>query len=135
MADYFGHWLAIGRTPGAKLPRIFYVNWFRKDQDGKFIWPGYGENSRVLAWIVGRVTGERPAQDTPIGLVPPLGAGGIDSDGLGIGEEQMSKLLEVDRDGWIAQLPQIKEHYAEFGDRLPDELRGQLQELERRLKD
>jgi phosphoenolpyruvate carboxykinase (GTP) len=135
MADYFGHWLTIGRRPGAKLPRIFYVNWFRKDQDGKFIWPGYGENSRVLAWIVGRVTGDSPAVDTPIGLVPPLGAGGIDTDGLEISERQMSMLLEVDADGWIAQLPQIKEHYAEFGDRLPDELRGQLQDLERRLKD
>ena len=131
MGDYFAHWLAIGAREGAQLPKVFYVNWFRKDEDGTFLWPGYGENSRVLAWVFGRVTGEAEAQETAIGLVPPVGA--IDTDGLDVSDETMSRLLEVDTDGWKAQLPQIKEHYAEFGDKLPDALRGQLEALESQL--
>jgi len=131
MGDYFAHWLAIGAREGAQLPKVFYVNWFRKDQDGTFMWPGYGENSRVLAWAFGRVTGDAEAQETAIGLLPPLGA--IDTDGLDVSDETMSRLLEVDTDGWKAQLTQIKEHYAEFGDKLPDALRGQLETLESRL--
>ena len=133
MGDYFGHWLQVARREGAKMPRIFYVNWFRKDEDGKFMWPGYGENSRVLAWVFGRVAGRAEAVQTPIGLLPPTGAGGIDLDGLDVSDATMAKLLEVDRVGWAAQLPQMREHYAEFGDRLPAELRAQLQELEQRL--
>ncbi|MGI8507262.1 MAG: phosphoenolpyruvate carboxykinase (GTP), partial [Solirubrobacteraceae bacterium] len=133
MGDYFAHWLAIGRKDGAKLPRIFYVNWFRKNEDGRFLWPGYGENSRVLAWIFGRVTGEAEAVQTPIGLVPPVGEGGIDTDGLDVSSATMAKLLEIDPEGWSAQLPQMKEHFAEFGDRLPAELRAQLDVLEQRL--
>ncbi len=133
MGDYFGHWLQVARREGAKMPRIFYVNWFRKDEDGKFMWPGYGENSRVLAWVFGRVAGRAEAVQTPIGLLPPTGAGGIDLDGLDVSDATMAKLLEVDREGWAAQLPQMREHYAEFGDRLPAELRAQLQELEQRL--
>src|SRR5580698_5310538 len=78
MADYWGHWLRLGRTEGAKLPKVFYVNWFRKGADGKFLWPGYGENSRVLAWIFSRCEGQAEAVDTEIGLVPTLGVGGID---------------------------------------------------------
>ncbi len=135
MADYFAYWLRIGHREGVKLPRVFYVNWFRKDESGKFLWPGFGENSRVLAWIFGRVTGDSDAVDTPIGLVPPIGERGIDVEGLDISTETMSKLLDVDRDGWRAQLPQMKEHYAGFGDRLPDELHAQLEALERRLDD
>jgi len=133
MGDYFGHWLKLGRRDGAKLPRIFYVNWFRKDEDGKFMWPGYGENSRVLAWAFQRVAGRAEAVETPIGLVPPTGPGGIDTDGLDVSDATMSKLLEVDPEGWTAQLPQMKEHYAEFGDKLPFELRAQLEALEERL--
>jgi len=133
MGDYFGHWLQVARREGAKMPRIFYVNWFRKDEDGKFMWPGYGENSRVLAWVFGRVAGRAEAVQTPIGLLPPTGAGGIDLDGLDVSDATMAKLLEVDREGWAAQLPQMREHYAGFGDRLPAELRAQLQELEQRL--
>ena len=133
MGDYFAHWLAVGRREGVKLPLIFYVNWFRKDEDGKFMWPGFGENSRVLAWIFGRVIGGAQAVETPIGLVPPAGPGGIDTDGLDVSEEMMAKLLEVDPEQWALQLPQIKEHYAEFGDKLPAELRDQLQALEQRL--
>jgi len=133
MGDYFAHWLKLGRREDARLPQIFSVNWFRKDEDGVFMWPGYGENSRVLAWVFGRVTGDAQAVETPIGLVPPVGVGGIDIDGLQISSATMGKLLEVDSGGWSAQLPQIKEHLAEFGDKLPDELRAQLETLEQRL--
>ena len=133
MADYFRHWLEIGRRDGAKLPRIFYVNWFRKDEDGKFLWPGYGENSRVLAWIFRRCQGNAQALDTAIGLVPPVGDGGIDIQGLDVTPESMAKLLEVDIDGWRQQLPQMHEHYAEFGAKLPAELHAQLDTLELRV--
>jgi phosphoenolpyruvate carboxykinase (GTP) len=131
MGDYFGHWLAVGRREGAKLPKIFYVNWFRKDEDGKFLWPGYGENSRVLAWIFRRLEGAAGADETPIGLVPSPGA--IDTEGLDISDEAMAQLVAVDPDGWKAQLPQVREHFARFGDRLPAELAEQLRALEERL--
>jgi len=133
MADYFAHWLEIGRRKGAELPRIFYVNWFRKDDDGKFLWPGFGENCRPLAWIFRRLEGKAKANETAIGLVPPVGEGGIDTSGLDIEREAVEKLLEVDHDAWIEQLPQMHEHYGKFGDGLPDELRGQLEKLERGL--
>ena len=133
MGDYFAHWLKVAHRDGAQLPRLFYVNWFRKDDDGAFMWPGYGENSRVLAWIFGRVNGDTDAVETPIGLLPPTGPRGIDLDGLDVPEATMAKLLEVDIDGWLRQLPQMKEHYAEFGSKLPDELHAQLQALEQRL--
>ena len=133
MGDYFTHWLRIGEREGAKLPRVFYVNWFRKDDDGKFMWPGFGENSRVLAWIFGRVAGNAEATDTAIGLLPPTGGGGIDTTDLDVDEETMAKLLEVDTEGWQLQLSQIKEHFAEFGDKLPEELRQELDGLEQRL--
>jgi phosphoenolpyruvate carboxykinase (GTP) len=133
MGDYFAHWLRVGHKQGAKLPRIFYVNWFRKDAGGRFLWPGYGENSRVLAWVFGRVTGEAEAVETPIGFVPTIGEGGINTQDLDVSDETMAQLLEVDPEGWQAQLPQMKEHYAEFGDRLPAELRDQLDALEQRL--
>ncbi len=134
MGDYFAHWLAIGRREGAKVPRIFYVNWFRKDEvDGKFMWPGFAENSRVMAWIFRRCEGRARAIETEIGLVPPVGEGGIDIDGLYVTPETMAKLLEIDVEGWKEQLPQMREHYAKFGDKLPAELRAQLEELEKRL--
>jgi phosphoenolpyruvate carboxykinase (GTP) len=97
------------------------------------MWPGFGENSRVLAWIFRRLTGEAKAEETAIGLVPPVGEGGIDTDGLDVSPETMAKLLEVDHGGWAAQLPQIKQHYAEFGEKLPPELHQQLTALEHRL--
>ena len=133
MADYFAHWLEMGRTQGAQLPQIFYVNWFRKDDDGKFLWPGFGENSRVLAWIFRRCEGSADAVETKIGLVPTAGEGGIDIEGLDISSEAMAQLLEVDPDAWKQQLPQVHEHYARFGDRLPAEMRRQLEALEQRL--
>ena len=132
MADYFRHWLEVGAGADAsKLPKLFYVNWFRKDDDGQFLWPGFGENSRVLAWVFGRCAGTAEAQETPIGLVPAPGA--IDTEGLDVSEERMAELMRVDPEEWKAQLPQVKEHYAQFGDQLPAELRAQLDALEQRL--
>jgi phosphoenolpyruvate carboxykinase (GTP) len=133
MGDYFAHWLSVGARKGAQLPGIFYVNWFRKDDDGKFLWPGYGENSRVLAWIFRRCDGSVDAEETPIGLVPEAGENGIDIEGLEIDPGAMKKLLSVDPEDWRHQLPQMHEHYAKFGDRLPAELKKQLDELEERL--
>jgi phosphoenolpyruvate carboxykinase (GTP) len=133
MADYFAHWLEIGRRDAAQLPRIFHVNWFRKDDDGKFLWPGFKENSRVLAWIFRRCDDAAEARESEIGLVPPTGDGGIPTEGLNISEEAMAKLLEVDPEEWKQQLPQMHEHYARFGDRLPSELRAQFEALEERL--
>jgi phosphoenolpyruvate carboxykinase (GTP) len=133
MADYFAHWLQIGRREGAQLPRLFHVNWFRKDEDGKFLWPGFGENSRVLAWIFRRCDDAAEAVETEIGLVPPIGEKGIPVEGLKIGDEAMAKVLDVDAEEWRQQLPQMHEHYARFGDRLPSELREQMKALEERL--
>jgi phosphoenolpyruvate carboxykinase (GTP) len=133
MADYFQHWLKLGRREGAGLPRIFCVNWFRKDEHGNFLWPGYGENSRVLEWIFRRCQGQAGAVKTPIGLLPPVGEGGIDTDGLEVTPDAMAKLLEVDVYGWRQQLPQMHEHYAEFGDKLPPQLHALLKRLDDRL--
>jgi phosphoenolpyruvate carboxykinase (GTP) len=135
MADYFGHWLSLREREGAQLPRIFHVNWFRKDGGDRFLWPGFGENSRVLAWIFRRCEGRADAVETAIGLVPPVGDGGIETEGLEVSEADMERLLAVDRGEWREQLPALKEHYEQFGDRLPEELREQLAELERRLGD
>ena len=132
MADYFAHWLEIGRREGARLPKIFYVNWFRKDDDGRFLWPGFGENSRVLAWVFARCAGRGAALQTPIGLLPPAGEGGIDTRGLNVSEADMAALLSVNPEEWKAQLPQFREHLAKF-ERLPAELHEQLQALEERL--
>ena len=132
MGDYFGHWLRIGQRSGAKLPKIFMVNWFRKDDEGRFLWPGFGENSRVLAWVFRRCDGEAEAVDTPIGRVPA--AGSIDTDGLDVSAEQMAELLRIDPDEWKQQLSQVRAHFDNFGDKLPDELERQLQALEQRLE-
>jgi phosphoenolpyruvate carboxykinase (GTP) len=132
MADYFEHWLEIGRRgDAAKLPKIFHVNWFRKDADGKFIWPGFGENSRVLEWVFRRCDGEAEAVDTPIGRVPAPGA--LKTDGLDLPADRVSELLDVDAGQVKAELPQVHEHFAKFGDDLPQELRAQLEALEGRL--
>jgi phosphoenolpyruvate carboxykinase (GTP) len=131
MADYFAHWLKAGQREGADLPRIFYVNWFRKDADGKFLWPGFGENSRVLEWVFRRCEGTADAVETPIGLLPTEGA--INTEGLNISAEAMQELLSVDEDLVRAQLPQLQEHLAKFGDALPAELAEQLKALEARL--
>jgi phosphoenolpyruvate carboxykinase (GTP) len=131
MADYFAHWLRIGRREGARLPRVFMVNWFRKGEDGRYLWPGFGDNSRVLAWVFRRCDDEADAVETPIGLVPASRA--IDTTGLDLSEDDLAELLKVDPDEWRAQLPQIHQHFAQFGDRLPKEMRAQLDALEERL--
>ena len=133
MGDYFQHWLEIGEQgDAAKLPKLFHVNWFRKDEDGKFLWPGFGENSRVLAWIFRRCEGSADAVETPVGYVPA--PDGIDTNGLDVSAEDLAELLRVDPDGLRQELPTIHEHFARFGDRLPEELRAQLEELEKRLE-
>jgi phosphoenolpyruvate carboxykinase (GTP) len=132
MADYLAHWLKAGEREGAQLPRIFYVNWFRKDAGGKFLWPGFGENSRVLEWVFRRCEGSAEAVKTAIGLLPAEGA--INTEGLTIDEEAMRELLSVDEDLVREQLPQVKEHFAQFGDKLPAQLAQQLDGLERRLQ-
>jgi len=131
MADYLAHWLKTGERDGAQLPRIFYVNWFRKDADGKFLWPGFGENSRVLEWVFRRCDDSAEAVESAIGLLPAEGA--INTEGLNIDAEAMRELLSVDEDLVREQLPQVKEHFAQFGDKLPAALGKQLADLEQRL--
>jgi phosphoenolpyruvate carboxykinase (GTP) len=132
MADYFGHWLEIGdRGENEKLPKIFIVNWFRKDEEGNFLWPGFGENIRVLDWIVRRCNGEGEAGETEIGLVPP--PSDINTDDLEISEKEMEQLLEVDPEQVRQQLHQIEAHLAQFGARLPDQISEQLESLKQRL--
>jgi len=132
MADYFAHWLKLGANADPdKLPRIFYVNWFRKGPDGRFIWPGFGENSRVLEWIVRRLEGRADAVETPLGLVPA--EGGLNTEGLAISDGALRELLTVDHEAVEVELPQISEHLAKFGDRLPRQITEQLDDLERRL--
>jgi phosphoenolpyruvate carboxykinase (GTP) len=133
MGDYFAHWLAIGaKGDPDKLPKLYNVNWFRKGADGKFLWPGYGENSRVLKWVFERVTGTAKAVDTPIGRLPAPGA--LDVAGLNLGSGAMDEILRVDVEGWLAELPQIREHYVRFGAKLPEGLREELSALESRLQ-
>jgi phosphoenolpyruvate carboxykinase (GTP) len=131
MADYFGHWLELGRKEGVTLPKVFHVNWFRKDEDGKFLWPGFGENSRVLEWVFRRCDGNADAVETPIGLVPA--AGDLKTEGLDLAPGALERLLEVDTEKVKAELPQVREHLAKFGDRLPAEIRAQFDRLEQRL--
>jgi phosphoenolpyruvate carboxykinase (GTP) len=131
MAEYFGHWLKLGREHPNEMPRVFLVNWFRKDADGNFIWPGFGENSRVLEWIFRRCDGDVDAVDSAIGRVPRLED--LNMDGLEMDEGELEHLLEVDLDELGQQLPQLEEHLARFGDRLPAELQAQLDALKQRL--
>jgi phosphoenolpyruvate carboxykinase (GTP) len=132
MADYFAHWLKIGASTDAdKLPKIFYVNWFRKAEDGHWLWPGYGENSRVLEWVFDRAGGRGEAVETPVGWVPAPGA--IDIEGVDVSKEDMEELLRVDHDEWRTEVPLIRKHYAQFGDRLPQYLRQTVDKLEQRL--
>ena len=133
-ADYFAHWLGMEKaTDPAKLPKIFFVNWFRRDDDGRFLWPGFGENSRVLKWVFERVNGDADAIDTPIGKLPTKQS--LDTDGLEIDEADLDTILSVDVDGWKSAVPQIREHFARFGDRLPDVLNDEVDALEAKLAD
>jgi phosphoenolpyruvate carboxykinase (GTP) len=131
MGDYFAHWLKVGAKGGDKMPKVFYVNWFRKNADGKFIWPGYGDNSRVLKWIFERCDGGSRAVETAIGLLPTPDA--LDTTGLDIAPEALAEILALDAEGWKLQLPSLREHYAKFGDKLPPELAEELSALAKRL--
>ena len=133
MADYLEHWLKIGSAAAdaSKLPKLFYVNWFRKGADGKFLWPGYGENSRVIKWVFERVAGAGDAVETPIGYLPAPGA--LDTTGLAISPEAVAQLVEVDVDDWRKELPSIEEHFTFLGARLPEALRDELDALAERL--
>jgi phosphoenolpyruvate carboxykinase (GTP) len=130
MADYFGHWLQMGTTI-PKPPKIFHVNWFRQDDQGKFIWPGFGENLRVLEWILGRCREQAPAVESPIGLLPAPGA--INTDGIDVDERTMRELLTVSKDDWKKEAENIGEFFAKFGDRLPAEMARQREALARRV--
>jgi phosphoenolpyruvate carboxykinase (GTP) len=131
-ADYMNHWLEIGKGADAsKLPRIFGVNWFRRDDDGSFLWPGFGDNSRVLKWVVDRLEDEADAVETPIGLVPT--ADGIDIEGLDMTTETVAKAVAVNPAEWARELPLIEEWFAKFGDRLPAELADELDTLKARV--
>ncbi|MDF5754747.1 phosphoenolpyruvate carboxykinase (GTP) [Spongiactinospora sp. TRM90649] len=129
MGDYFGHWLEVGRRQGAELPRIYYVNWFRKGADGSFLWPGFGENSRVLKWIVERLNGTAEAVRTPIGLLPDA----IDTEGLEISQEALDTLLSVDTEVWKEEAALVPPHFETFGDHLPKELWDEYHALVKRL--
>jgi len=132
MGEYFQHWINIGtKSSEDKLPKIFFVNWFRKTKDGKWLWPGYGDNSRVLAWIFERCAGTAKAVETPIGFMPTV-------DGIarpeGVSEEDMKELLSVDIEGWKKEIADIRaNHYPKFGDKLPKELADELVAIEKRL--
>jgi phosphoenolpyruvate carboxykinase (GTP) len=132
MADYWAHWLRVGQREGAKLPAIYFVNWFRKDADGRFLWPGFGENARVLKWVFERCEGTGAAVETPIGNLPAAGA--LDVRGLPVSDAALAELLRVDAEGWLADAEGVREHYAQFGERVPQELHAELEELVTRLE-
>jgi phosphoenolpyruvate carboxykinase (GTP) len=132
MGDYFAHWLSMANATDAdKLPKLFWVNWFRKGDDGSFLWPGFGENSRVLKWVAGRLDGTAEAAETPIGRVPTADA--LDLDGLDLSPEALTELLSVDPEAWRQELPQVEKHFDAIGSQLPGELRDELRNLEKRL--
>jgi phosphoenolpyruvate carboxykinase (GTP) len=133
MAEYFQNWLDIGNREGAQLPKLFYVNWFRKDPDtGRFLWPGFGENSRVLKWVFERCSGAEGGVQTAVGIVPAPGE--LDVAGLDISEDDLAQVVTVDPEAFKAQLPQMREFLAKFGDDLPAEISGQLDAFEKRLE-
>jgi phosphoenolpyruvate carboxykinase (GTP) len=132
MADYWQHWINMGRVDGAQLPKIYYVNWFRKDSDDKFVWPGFGENARVLEWIFERCAGRAEAVETPIGQLPTLD--GLNFDGLNLSEDAIATLLRVDVEGWLAEIPLIEAYYQQFGDKVPEALIAELQALKAKLE-
>jgi len=132
MGDYWQHWLNMGNKPGANMPKVFYVNWFRKSPEGKWLWPGFGENSRILKWVCDRVDGRGDVTETAIGNLPTIDS--LDLTGLDIPAEDLKQLLAVDNAEWLEVIPAIREHYAKFGDKLPKELAGELDALEQRLK-
>jgi phosphoenolpyruvate carboxykinase (GTP) len=134
MGDYFNHWIGIGRKhDNSKLPKIFYVNWFRKDEKGKFIWPGYGDNIRAIKWAIERVAGTGKAVDTPIGRLPE--ADSFDVSGLDISKDNLKKLFTVDNEKGKTELDEMREYYKKFGDKLPKELTIEIEKAEKRFND
>ena len=131
MGDYFAHWLKMGQQ-SSNLPKIFYVNWFRQDENGRFLWPGYGENSRVLKWVFQRCDNKIHALQTPIGLLPE--PDDLDTKGLSLSPDRLAGLLNVDIQGWLDEVPRIEEHFAKFGNRLPKGMHDEVEQLEQRLK-
>jgi phosphoenolpyruvate carboxykinase (GTP) len=133
MANYWSHWLSMGaKADRSKLPKVFQVNWFRKDSAGKFLWPGFGENSRVVAWIIGRVSEELEGVDSPLGRLPASGE--FNLSGLNLDQNTLDQLFEIDANSWSAEIETIKEFFAEFGPELPSELAAELAELENRIE-
>jgi phosphoenolpyruvate carboxykinase (GTP) len=130
MADYFGHWLSMGRRL-VRQPRIFHINWFRTGEDGKFLWPGFGENVRVLKWVLERVDGKTAARSTPMGNVPATGS--LDLSGLDVSTAQLEALLAVDLQSWLGEVAQSEAFLAKFGDRLPSALMDEHRALRDRL--
>ena len=133
MADYWSHWINTGQQKDVRLPKVYYVNWFRKDDDGQFIWPGFGENSRVLKWIFERCEGTAETVETPIGNLPNVD--GLDFSGLGLSNDQIAELLRVEVDGWLEEIPLIEDYYANYGNHVPEELHKELRELKTRRED
>jgi phosphoenolpyruvate carboxykinase (GTP) len=132
MGDYMGHWVDVAKgRDQSKLPKIYYVNWFRKDDAGRFVWPGFGENGRVLKWIVERLEGRAEGVETPIGVLPAKGS--LDTDGLGLADEDLDFLLGVDKEVWREESALIPEHLNTFGDHTPRELWDEYRALVRRL--
>ena len=131
IGDYWQHWFDMGDKLGDKAPQIFYVNWFRKTEDGKWLWPGFGENARVLKWMCERVEGKVDAVETPIGHLPK--AGDLDVGGLDVSEAELTELLRIDVDGWKGEVPEIEAYLDKAGDRLPDRMKAQLAELKQRV--
>lgn len=133
MADYWSHWINVSQKENVNLPRVYYVNWFRKDDNGRFMWPGFGENSRVLKWVFERCNGTAEAIETPIGNLPSID--GMDFDGLDLSAEQIAELLRVEVDGWLSEIPLIEEYYQTYGDRVPEELYEELANLKQKLEE
>lgn len=133
MADYWSHWISVGKQEGRQLPQIYYVNWFRKDDDGAYMWPGFGENSRVLKWIFERCEGTAKAIETPIGKLPEID--GLYLEGLDLSDAEIAQLLRVEVDGWLAELPLIEAYYQAYGDHVPEELHAELEALKQKLEE
>jgi phosphoenolpyruvate carboxykinase (GTP) len=133
MADYWGHWLSMAdRVEPSKLPKIFQVNWFKKDSSGNFIWPGFGENSRVIAWAIGRLEGTFQGRTSALGIMPELEE--LELAGLELSSESLEKLFEVDKSSWLSETEMISEFFAEFEDRLPKQMAAELEQLEQRIQ-
>ena len=131
MADYWGHWLEMQKKLGDKFPKVYQVNWFRKDENGKFLWPGYGDNSRVLDWIVRRAAGEVEAIEGVTGLYPKFED--FNLDGLDIDKTVWDKMYDIDPDAWAAEMDSTEEYFEQFGDKVPEEIREQLKKFRDRI--